>query len=159
LKYIMLAVAAAVLAATPAWATGGKPGHDKVTVCHKGKTLKVDKHALKGHLRHGDKAGACSTGGNGGGYPTTPPTVPAAAPGEPRILLCMPYPVYRAADRTLGLAADIGITATDDKPWTDGTLARNYIGVGATCDNLGGTQVTAGRFIRGVDAEYPVWRR
>jgi hypothetical protein len=33
----------------------------KVTICHKGKTIKVNKHAVRAHLRHGDKLGPCST--------------------------------------------------------------------------------------------------
>jgi hypothetical protein len=32
----------------------------KVTICHKGKTIKVSKHALRAHLRHGDTLGPCS---------------------------------------------------------------------------------------------------
>jgi hypothetical protein len=34
-------------------------GH-KVTICHKGKTIKVDKHAVRAHLRHGDTLGTCA---------------------------------------------------------------------------------------------------
>jgi hypothetical protein len=34
------------------------PGH-KVTICHKGHTIKIDIHALKAHLRHGDHLGRC----------------------------------------------------------------------------------------------------
>lgn len=33
----------------------------KVTICHKGKTIKVSKHAVRKHLRHGDTLGPCST--------------------------------------------------------------------------------------------------
>lgn len=33
----------------------------KVTICHKGKTIKVSKHALRAHLRHHDTLGPCST--------------------------------------------------------------------------------------------------
>jgi len=36
----------------------GNPAH-KVLVCHKGHTIKIDRHALPAHLRHGDKQGAC----------------------------------------------------------------------------------------------------
>ena len=31
----------------------------KVTICHKGKTISVNKHALKAHLNHGDYKGKC----------------------------------------------------------------------------------------------------
>jgi len=33
----------------------------KVTICHKGKTIKVSKHAVRAHLRHHDTLGPCST--------------------------------------------------------------------------------------------------
>jgi hypothetical protein len=31
----------------------------KVTLCHRGRTIKVTKSAVKKHLKHGDKRGAC----------------------------------------------------------------------------------------------------
>lgn len=31
----------------------------KVTICHKGKTITVSKHAARAHLRHHDTLGAC----------------------------------------------------------------------------------------------------
>jgi hypothetical protein len=34
-------------------------GKQKLTLCHKGKTLKVGAPAWKGHKKHGDKLGAC----------------------------------------------------------------------------------------------------
>ena len=34
-------------------------GKQKLTICHKGKTLKVAAPAWKGHSKHGDKLGAC----------------------------------------------------------------------------------------------------
>ena len=33
----------------------------KVTICHKGKTIKVSKHAVRAHLRHHDTLGPCAT--------------------------------------------------------------------------------------------------
>jgi hypothetical protein len=38
---------------------GGNGGHGKkkVTICHKGKTIKVSKNAVKAHKKHGDKIG------------------------------------------------------------------------------------------------------
>lgn len=33
---------------------------DKVTVCHKGKTIHVDESAVAAHMAHGDTMGACS---------------------------------------------------------------------------------------------------
>ena len=38
---------------------GGGNGQDKVTLCHKGKTLTVGAPAKEAHLRHGDSLGAC----------------------------------------------------------------------------------------------------
>ena len=42
------------------YGSGGKQyGHHKVTLCHKGHTIRVAPPAVKAHLRHGDKLGAC----------------------------------------------------------------------------------------------------
>ena len=38
---------------------GGSEGQDKVTLCHKNKTLTVGAQAQAAHLRHGDSLGAC----------------------------------------------------------------------------------------------------
>jgi len=38
---------------------GGSGGQDKVTLCHKAKTLTVGAQAQAAHLRHGDSLGAC----------------------------------------------------------------------------------------------------
>ena len=32
----------------------------KVTICHKGKTIRVSVNALRGHRRHGDSVGTCT---------------------------------------------------------------------------------------------------
>ena len=40
--------------------SGGKQyGLHRVAICHKGHTIKVAQPAVKAHLRHGDKLGAC----------------------------------------------------------------------------------------------------
>jgi len=36
-----------------------RPYSDKVVVCHKGKTLEVDRNAMDAHLGHGDYRGPC----------------------------------------------------------------------------------------------------
>ncbi len=68
LKRLSLLLAALVMALTmvagPAFAGDYDYGKDKgkdhkVTICHKGKTISVDKHALKAHLKHGDYKGKC----------------------------------------------------------------------------------------------------
>ena len=38
---------------------GGSGGQDKVTLCHKAKTITVGAQAQAAHLRHGDSLGAC----------------------------------------------------------------------------------------------------
>jgi hypothetical protein len=43
----------------------GRGGQQKVTLCHKNKTLTVGAPALGAHLRHGDTRGACQTEGSG----------------------------------------------------------------------------------------------
>jgi hypothetical protein len=43
----------------------GRGGQQKVTLCHKDKTLTVGAPALGAHQRHGDTQGACQTGGAG----------------------------------------------------------------------------------------------
>jgi hypothetical protein len=41
--------------------SGGKQyGRHKVTLCHKGHTIRVAQPAVKAHLRHGDTPGACA---------------------------------------------------------------------------------------------------
>lgn len=47
-------------AATAQYGPAGKQyGKTKVTLCHKGKTIKVASPAARAHLRHGDTLGAC----------------------------------------------------------------------------------------------------
>jgi hypothetical protein len=38
---------------------GNQYGRHKVAICHKGHTIRVAQPAVKAHLRHGDKLGAC----------------------------------------------------------------------------------------------------
>jgi len=39
---------------------GNGAGQEKVTICHKGHTIRVGKPAVKAHLKHGDHMGACT---------------------------------------------------------------------------------------------------
>ena len=42
------------------YSSGGKQyGKHRVTLCHKGHTIRVAPPAVKAHLKHGDKLGAC----------------------------------------------------------------------------------------------------
>lgn len=170
MRYIAALIAGFALLITPAaFATGGKPGDGKrerpsfphpnektkqKVVCHKGKTQSMNVHAVPSHLAHGDTLGSCKpNSGNGGSSVVVKVPVPS---GGARILLCMPYPVMQIGG-WMSIAADLNIKETASKPWTDGQLARFYPGTGATCENRGGHMVTPGYFIRGVDAQYPVW--
>ena len=42
---------------------GNGKGQEKVTICHKGKTITVAEPALPAHLNHGDTVGPCPYGG------------------------------------------------------------------------------------------------
>jgi hypothetical protein len=39
---------------------GGDQYGKKIVICHKGKTIRVSRHALKGHRRHHDAMGQCA---------------------------------------------------------------------------------------------------
>ena len=52
----LLTVAGAAVAAGP----GKGKGREKVTICHKGHTIRVAFPAVKAHLRHGDVPGRCA---------------------------------------------------------------------------------------------------
>jgi hypothetical protein len=42
------------------YSSGGKQyGHHRVLLCHRGHTIRVAPPAVRAHLRHGDKLGAC----------------------------------------------------------------------------------------------------
>jgi hypothetical protein len=163
-KIIVAALALLVVLPATAQATGGKPGHGdkKAYVCHKGKTLKIGKAAVKAHLRHGDKYGACSTngGGNGGGNTDTPVTA-ATFEQVNRILACAAKPVMRHADGSIGIAVDLDLATYESGFYADTTftVARWYAPIpgvhpgGATCEKLGGAPNGAT-----VDG-YPVWIR
>ena len=38
-----------------------KRSHDAVLICHKGREITVDAHAVPAHLAHGDNVGTCIT--------------------------------------------------------------------------------------------------
>jgi hypothetical protein len=42
-----------------AYPAGKAYGHNKVVICHKGKTKQVPPPAVKGHQKHGDTPGPC----------------------------------------------------------------------------------------------------
>lgn len=66
---LVVSLSAAVAVAAPGKGAGQGKGQEKVTLCHKGKTITVAAPAAKGHMKHGDTVGPCAT---------TPP-----APTEP----------------------------------------------------------------------------
>lgn len=154
-----LVISLIVLASLGLTSLAAASGGHKVNVCHKGKTLSVDQHALKAHLKHGDKAGACAIvppvtppGDNGGG---DPPVTPETFSQVNRILACADKPVLRVADNTMGIAVDLTAEIFNSGIYNGVkfTVARLYVGVGATCDNLGGKYT--GETLNG----YPVWTR
>jgi len=64
--FLILAIAALMAVSmaggsTGAIAAGKGKNHNnhRVTICHNGQTITVDRHAVKAHLRHGDTLGAC----------------------------------------------------------------------------------------------------
>jgi hypothetical protein len=153
MKYLLAAVVASLALVGVASAHGGH----KTTICHKGKTLSVDQHAVSAHLHHGDKTGACK--------PTPPPVVHPPAGDTPvtvatfsqvnRILACADRPVIRVADNTMGIAVDLDLATFTSGLYTGArfTVARFYPGIGATCEKLGGAP--NGKTQDG----YPVWVR
>lgn len=165
-KIILLFAMIAALAISATAAAGNGHGKAKVTICHKGTTLSVGAPAVKAHLKHGDKLGACIStpppGGDDDGGPGTPgagdPVVtPTTFPPVSRVLVCASKPVFRAADGSLGISADLTVNELAAGTFAGATLtiARYYPGVGATCDNLGGT--FTGKYLDGY--AYPIWNR
>jgi len=53
---LLLVMSASVITAITAFAPSKA---EKITLCHKGKTIKVDESAVAAHLAHGDTLGAC----------------------------------------------------------------------------------------------------
>ena len=49
-----------------------KASHNAVLICHKGRELTVDAHAVPAHLAHGDKVGSCSSTPPGDFDPNNP---------------------------------------------------------------------------------------
>jgi hypothetical protein len=64
---VALVIVMSAPAALFATGGGGNGGHGKkkVTICHKGKTIKVSKNAVKAHKKHGDEIGKPCRKGNG----------------------------------------------------------------------------------------------
>ncbi|MCI1189131.1 hypothetical protein MON38_17035 [Hymenobacter sp. DH14] len=42
-------------------AASANVSHDAVLICHKGREITVDAHAVPAHLAHGDKLGSCTS--------------------------------------------------------------------------------------------------
>jgi hypothetical protein len=86
-----LAVGAAVPTVISLALPGGsaRAGNAKVQVCHRGKTIWVDQHALRAHLAHGDTLGPCgattttTTGTTPAPTTTAPPTTEVPTTGPP----------------------------------------------------------------------------
>ncbi len=52
----------------------------KVQICHKGKTIEVDEHAVPAHLAHGDTLGPCSGTSTTSSTTLAPPTTTTVPP-------------------------------------------------------------------------------
>jgi hypothetical protein len=78
---------------------------------------------------------------------------PVPFPDLPRALACADKPVPRA-DGTVGIAIDLDKATYDSGRYNGATftLARFYRGVGATCENRGGSSTGETEF------GYPVWK-
>lgn len=148
-KLVGLLALLAALAAIPA---ANANGDHKAFVCHKGKTLTVDLHAVRAHLRHGDKPGACMVPPI---HPADPPVTVETFSQVTRVLACASQPIFRQEDGSFGISADLDLEAFLSGAFTGATvtIARFYEGVGATCDLLGGKP--SGETVEA----YPVWVR
>src|SRR5262249_51851870 len=107
---------------------GNGKGREKVTICHKGHTIRVARPAVKAHLRHGDTVGPCAH--------------PAAPPGNRPTLTVVKHVVNdnggtkTAADFTLTIN---GVTADGGN-----TFAGSEGGVTKTLLTLGSYSVSEG---------------
>jgi len=54
-----LVILAALFSISVAPLVFSKPDKDKVTICHRGRTITVAEAALHAHLAHGDSVGPC----------------------------------------------------------------------------------------------------
>ena len=59
-------------ASSEAVAKRAKASHVPVVICHKGRELIVDAHAVPAHLAHGDKVGSCNSTPPGDFDPNNP---------------------------------------------------------------------------------------
>lgn len=64
----LMSAAAFASATAPGKTTSSEPAksataasHEAVLICHKGRELTVDAHAVPAHLAHGDKLGSCTS--------------------------------------------------------------------------------------------------
>jgi hypothetical protein len=106
--------------------TGKGKGREKVTLCHKGHTIRVGRPAVKAHLRHGDTLGACV-------HPQAPPSNPATL-----------TVIKHVVDNNGGTktAADFTLTINGVTAAGGNTFAGSEAGVTKTLTTLGGYSVT-----------------
>jgi outer membrane biosynthesis protein TonB len=94
-------IAAATLPALAAH-NGSSQDHN-VAVCHKGRTIHVNEHAVPAHVRHGDTEGACST------------AEPSATPTEAGVATETPTPAEEATP-TAEPTEEATTTPTPEEP-------------------------------------------
>ncbi|MGH3066331.1 MAG: hypothetical protein ACRDOF_08490 [Gaiellaceae bacterium] len=109
----------------PGGGNGQGKGRAKVTLCHKGVTIRVGFPAVKAHLRHGDTTGPCGA--------------PAPTPGTARLTLIKHVVNNNGGTRTAG---DFTITINGVTATGGNTLAGSEAGVTKAITTFGAYSVT-----------------
>jgi hypothetical protein len=104
---------------------GKGTGRVKVTLCHKGKTIRVAAPAVKAHLRHGDRVGRCS--------------LPAPAPGTARLTVIKHVINDNGGTKAAG---DFTITINGVSATGGNTFAGSEAGVTKMITTFGAYSVT-----------------
>jgi len=104
---------------------------DKISVCHKGKTLCISKSALAAHLKHGDKLGKCSND-----------PLSAAAASKPEVSIPRNYKTYNFPNPFVASTKIFYELPNDSK-----VIISVYDGAGRLVENLVNADRKAGRYI------------
>jgi len=126
LAALLLLSLGATAGAKPGPPGNGKgKGRVKVTLCHKGKTIRVAFPAVKAHLRHGDRLGPCS--------------LPALPPGTARLTVIKHVINDHGGTKAAG---DFTITINGVTAIGGNTFAGSEAGVAKTITTFGAYSVT-----------------
>ena len=121
---LLVAFTGAALAKDPK--PGKGKGREKVTICHKGHTIRIAKPALPAHLRHGDTPGSCH-------HPPAPP------PAQPTLTVIKHVVNNNGGTKT---AADFTITINGVTAIGGNTFAGSDVGTTRTLSTVGAYSVT-----------------